>query len=746
MAQPSTSKSYDSGNTQRHGHDQALRDAEERYGALFDRSRDAVFLSDFKGHFIDANQAALDMFGYTREEIPLVSFSDLLGQEDIPKAFERIKELLATGAAKGLSEWQAKRKDGSRVWVEIQGSLVCKAGKPFAVQGIARDITERKALTDLLRLSEEKFKLIFNTASDAIFVRGLDGFFIEVNDAACQMLGYSREELLRLTPMDIDKSQTAKSLKERVGTLKGKNVLLVESEHLTKDKRRIPVELNFRLIEFEGRPAVLSIARDITKRKITEEALGESEQFAGTVISSVAEGIVVYDKNLHYKLWNKFMEDVSGVPAQDLLGKCALDVFPALRQKGVDKLLRRALAGEVVKLPDTHFVVPQNRKSVWLAGCYFPHRNAKSEIIGVIAFLQEVTERRKIERSLRASATRFRSLIENAPESICISRDGKIIYLNPMFRKIFSFNDSDSLEGRTIFDYVAPQCHAEIEKRNQSREAGEPVPGQYESIGLRKDGSQFPIQICANSIPLSEGIATLAFISDITERKQAEEKLLAYQGQLRALASKLSLTEERERHRLATVLHDRIGQNLALCRIKLEMCEAQAAHTPLEPELEGVLGTLKEIIAETRALTFELSPPVLYEVGLDAALNSLAEYIQKQSGIRCVCQIEGEPAPISNDLRAILFQAARELMINAVKHSQANEIFVNLKFENEQAVLIVRDNGRGFRPYANQKANISGFGLFSLRERLIPFGGACDIRSEPGQGACISLTAPLSKK
>jgi len=232
---------------------------------------------------------------------------------------------------------------------------------------------------------------------------------------------------------------------------------------------------------------------------------------------------------------------------------------------------------------------------------------------------------------------------------------------------------------------------------------------------------------------------------DITERKRAEDQLLAYQGRLQSLASELSLAEERERRRIARDLHDRIGQTLAICKIKLGALRASASSTGLAGPLDEIHELIDEIIQETRSLTFEVSSPILYELGLEAAVEWLVEQIQEQYGLLSHFEDDRQPKPLDDDVRVLLFQAVRELLTNVAKHAQAHNVKVSLRRENSNIKITVEDDGNGFdtSDVVSHWSRAEGFGLFSIRERLGHLGGCLEVESEPGHGTWATLAAPL---
>ncbi len=233
------------------------------------------------------------------------------------------------------------------------------------------------------------------------------------------------------------------------------------------------------------------------------------------------------------------------------------------------------------------------------------------------------------------------------------------------------------------------------------------------------------------------------------DRKQAEEKLRVYQKKLRSLASQLSLTEERERRRIAVELHDRIGQSLVFSKMKLKSLRESADTELSQKQLDEICDMIDQIIQDTRTLTFDLSSPILYEMGFEAAISDwLTDHIEKQHGIQASFEDDGQPKPLNDDVRILLFKAVRELLINVVKHARARKVKVSTRRNNGHILVTVEDDGVGFS-YADSSLHgkeKGGFGLFSIRERLDHLGGKLTIESEPGKGTRITLVTPLEQK
>jgi signal transduction histidine kinase len=230
-----------------------------------------------------------------------------------------------------------------------------------------------------------------------------------------------------------------------------------------------------------------------------------------------------------------------------------------------------------------------------------------------------------------------------------------------------------------------------------------------------------------------------------TRRKRAEDQLLDSQKQLRHLAAELGLAEERERRRLASALHDRVGHSLAIAKLKLRTAQALCPGSSPARPLEELREILDDAIRDTRSLTFDLSPPILYELGFESAVEWLAEQLDQDHQIQVTVEDDGQVKPLDEDLRVFLFRAVRELLVNVVKHAKASTAVVRLCRDDQNIEITVQDDGVGFAAEApgSLRRHVGGFGLFNIREQLDLRRGSLEIQSEPGKGTRVVLTAPL---
>jgi PAS domain S-box-containing protein len=349
-----------------------------------------------------------------------------------------------------------------------------------------------------------------------------------------------------------------------------------------------------------------------------------------------------------------------------------------------------------------------------------------------------LARKRKHDLELRKSEAKFRAVAQMSPSAIVIYQDGPFLFANPGAEALTGY-DASALLRMTLADLLHPDDRDLMRQREEERDAeSSSVPDRAEFRIVTKDGTERWVDYRWGWIRFQGVPATLGTAFDITERKRAEE-------QLRTLTTELTLTEERERHRMATYLHDVIGQTLALCRIKIRGLERSAPPEELTAPLNEVRELVDLSIRNTRSLTFELCPPILYELSFEAAVGWLAEEFHQQHGILFEVTDDGQPKPLNEEMRTILFQALREIFVNVIKHAGARRADVSIARDADHIRVVVHDDGAGFEMEKLARPGTGGFGLFNIRERLKYLGGVMEITSSPGAGTRVAVSAPLKR-
>lgn len=226
-------------------------------------------------------------------------------------------------------------------------------------------------------------------------------------------------------------------------------------------------------------------------------------------------------------------------------------------------------------------------------------------------------------------------------------------------------------------------------------------------------------------------------------RDALEAEVLDRTADLRRLATRLTLAEEKERRRIASNLHDHVGQALAMIKMRVREFQGNAMFGGFEDSIDEILRLLDQTIRYTRDLTGEISPPVLYELGLEPALDWLAERFTERYRHRVRLCTGGRSRELPEELAVMLFKSARELLINSAKYSGVDEARMDLTWGESTLTLRVEDDGLGFDPELSATRRRDAFGLFSIRERFRDLGGAVEIRSAPRSGCRVTMRAPL---
>jgi len=356
----------------------------------------------------------------------------------------------------------------------------------------------------------------------------------------------------------------------------------------------------------------------------------------------------------------------------------------------------------------------------------------------------DVRHYKKVKKALHESEERYRQLFENVPIGIYrTTPDGRILDANPTLVAMLGFASFAELATKNVGKDFLEASYSRSAFILRLERDGE-IKG-LESLWVKNDGALIHVRENAKLTRSQDGqVLFEGTVEDISQSKLAESKLLAYQEQLRALTSEMMLVEERERRRIASELHDQIGQNLALCKLKVAALEKNLNDDALKEELAVVRRLLECSIQDTRSLIFDLSPPILYELGFSAALEWLAERIQEQFHVPVEFESRLGDPELKNDQQVILFQVVRELLINVGKHARANQAKIILSHAGPFLKIQVNDDGVGFdasQIFAPREQN-SGFGFFSMRERLNYLGGGMEVKSRPGHGSQIILTVP----
>jgi len=741
--------------TERQRAEEALQESEERYRALFDRSLDCVYLHDFEGRFLDANDATLNLLGYKREEICNLDFTSLLSEDQLPIAYMTLQEIRETGFQKGLTEYRLRQKNGNHVYVETQGSAVFSKGTFTAIQAVARDITERKQVEGALTHSHDLMRYIIEHNRSAVAVYDRDLKYIYVSQRYLDDYKIKERDVIGKHNYEVfpDLPQMWKDVHQKA--LAGEICNAEDDPYLREDGTVDWTRWECRpWYEADGSVGGIIIYTEvITERKRAEEALRVSETSYRLLVENANEAIFVAQEGM-LKFINPMTSRLSGYSEQELTSRAFAEfVHPEDRSMVVERHLSR-LKGNALPPKYAFRLITQDGSIKWVElDAVLIEWEGK---LATLNFLSDITERKRAEEALRESEQRYRLISENTDDVIWILDLAtlRFTYVSPSVTRLRGYTPNEVLRQK-LNEVVTPESAAlisrKIEEAMKAFAAGDQSVRvlTHQIDQLHRDGSVIPTEVVTTLLidPVSQAIKILGVSRDITERKRLEHEAAKARADFLFAVS----------HELKTPLF-----LMASAQELLESLPAdQRAGRFLEYEevWNRNLHRLRHLIdnlvdsqrSEGMGLKITPVPTDLVEI-LQQTLKDV-DFLTLQQRVRFHLQLDSLP-PIPADPESI-HRLYENLLTNAIKFSPMDgEVEIALRCEGEEAIFSVRDFGAGipaseipllFQPFQRttsaDRAVIPGAGLGLYTAKLIAeaHGGSISLTSEEGKGTVVTV-------
>ncbi len=700
-----------------------------------------------------ANRAAAQTLGYpTVEELVSVeSFLQLVPEDEQSRLRTYRDARLGNEATPERYQARLLHKDGTTIWVELMPSILNWQGER-AIQSAFVDISDSLRTQQMLHESEERLRTFMDNTPALMTLKSLDNRYLMVNRAFRNFAQVSGKTAVGSTPSQLMTADHANAIAEH------DQMVLEENRAVTVDRDLIGLDGTRycrRVTKFpvydadEKLIGIGSYSVDTSAWKEAEEALQERESLINAISENLPGAlfrrVLRADGRLEFPFVSNSLHLVLGIDRENVVddAQALFEAFhPEDRERWMEALNKSVDTLEQVSV-DVRVNDPRGGTR-WMRSLARPQKLDDGTIVWDGLAL-DVTDEKNATGALRESEERFRNLVEGSLQGIgIIDTNYAPLFVNSAYATMFgypSIADIQLLDSH--LELIASNDRDRVRAYGEARLRGDFVPATYEVDGIRMDGSVVHIVSTMRLIAWKGCPAFQITATDISERMRTEARLHDYQQQLRRLASEISLAEEKERRRIASELHDGAIQNLALAKIKLGEFEKGLAPKHRGNTLDEIRELLDLSIRDARNLIFELSPPVLYELGLGAAIEWLGEQFQARYGISCRVVTDQGEAPVNIEIEIILFQALRELLVNVVKHANASRVIVKLRRLDDRLSLQVYDDGDGFDAAAVLTGSGSGgFGLFNIRERLQLLGATFEIES--GTGTSVTVTAPLA--
>ena len=603
-----------------------------------------------------------------------------------------------------------------------------------------------KSLVD----NERLYQGIVDTQATLICRLLPDGTISFINNAGSTYFGRKPEELTGGNLMSLMPEDERDKLLRHIGSLNTDNLITMHDCHLSADNGqsrwlRLIIQAIF---DRQGDLAGLQVeGQDITERKQAEEELRNNEEKYRSLIENIPDMVWTTDEKWNIVFVSPNAESLLGYTQEEMYQTSSWEAW--FDRVHPDDIKRAKAAFGALVEQGKHYDIEYRFKKkdgqwIWLQdrslGTY--EREGRRYADGLFT---DITKRKQVEEDLRENEGKYRSLILNIPDVVWTTdEEWRTVFVSPMSEPVLGYTQEEiykRVHWEAWFDRVHPN---DVEKAKAALKALV-EQGKHYDIEYRfkkKDGQWIWLQDRSLGTYEREGRRYAdGLFTDITKRKQTERQIDKFQKRLRLLTSQISLTAEQERRRLAIFLHDQISQTLAVIRLKLAAIQ-QPPSDGYSKQVANILELVDQAIQRTRSLTFDLSPPILYELGLEAALEWLAEQFQEQHDIIVKVEDDGKPKPLTDACRGLLFMAVRELLVNVVKHAKAKSVDISIRREGGKVRVIVHDDGIGFNS-SQMEEQTNGFGLFSIRERLRHIDGNFNLKSRCGRGTYVSMVAPL---
>jgi len=753
----------------------------ERLHSLFDTMSTGVIYYDEKQEVIDANPAALEILGISRDKVRSITHIDYEWKtiyEDGSKVDIDDHPMRVAFRTGKPSEQQVlgvlNRKENKYRWLQIKATPEFKSNsqKPFQVRTCFDDITDKYNSERLLEKRNEFTLKFAEHHPSGIVACNEKGELIFLNEAAKKWHG--------LDVLNVPQSEWADNYSlhnPETGNLLETDDIPLVMANKGKRAEQIPI-----LIKAKGQDprhvlcsaasmrdedgniiGALCIFDDVTYLKSKEEKLRQQEKELRIKLEQVEEsefflkeiakiakiGGWIMNTNTNELNWTEEVYNIHGVPVgeQPPLDK-ALDFYV----DGATEIVSQTLADSITNKTGFDFQLPfQNtqKEKLWVRAIGFPMLNEHNELVGLKGIFQDITDIRHMQDVMEEQQAMHDLLANNIIDVLSIFElDGSFRYVTPSIKKILGYEQSD-MDGRKFYEFVHPDDKLGLKKFLGNDVLIHASEKTYNVRVINKRGDYQWLEILSSLIYKNGELdCVVASARDITKAVLANKKLARYQNALKKLTNEIVNVEEKAKRRIASNIHDHLSQALVMAKIKIDKMIKEPEAWVLN-NLEFVKTHIVNALDNSRKITTELSPQVLYQLGIIEALHWLLENYDNAYPFSFEFKTSLVKVHLSDTSAIMLYRCVQELLNNAIKHSEASTITVTIDKIDSDIVVHVIDNGIGFEleeietiyHYSN-----GGYGLFSVSERLSNVGGKFHIQSNLGKGTDIKITMPSDEE
>jgi len=740
--------------------EQAVTESKKKYQIITENVSDVIWIMDIKTlKFNYISPSIFNLRGITAEEALNESLTESLLPDSAEKAKYRFELLYKKIKNKEFlpnlcDEYQQRCKNGQIIDVEISTSIIYdENGQPKEILGINRNITERKKAELALKDSEEKYRLITENTRDVIWKIDIKTLkYTYVSPSLVKLTGHKPEELLNVpfaNTLTTDSIRKAlRLLREMLNKPLNHELDYCERfQIISKEGVPVDIEASISFIYDEnGMPIEsLGVSRNISAQVKTEKALKESQAKLAKLIErqsiknkqlvnqlqyiyNNANGEIAFfdidgDK-ISFSSCNKMWAENIGYKPEELQN---LNISE-LNDQSISNLYRRFILNAIVKGEPIQEYLNWNNRHLHII--VIPIKNEKNDIIKSCgSFVYDITDRIEAELKIQETEERFFAIFNNSKDAIILMNIAtETIEVNEGFYQLVG---SHNLTKENILNhYIPPKYHDSLIEHFIQLKDSKSTP-TFESELIKEDGTLIPVEFSSSIITLNQTSMILCFVRDISIRKNMDKMLTQIGIQI----------ENRERRKMAADLHDNVGPLLSSMNMYLSALSRKPDLTPYNETITDIQRILKETISSVREISNNLSPQVLQNYGLTAALELFFK-----TKLRII------DLNIENNLGSLRFEEIKEVMIyniikelfnNSIKHSNASLITLKIEQKNNSVFVGYSDNGIGFEFEEKMNSTTETLGLFSIINRVKNIDGTYKMLTSQGKGFSIGISFPV---
>ncbi|HXF38895.1 MAG TPA: PAS domain S-box protein, partial [Blastocatellia bacterium] len=756
--------------TERKLAERALRESESRLQAILDNCPAMIFEKDLDGRYLQINRQFERTFDLAPAQVLGRTDDDLFPQE-LAAGFQATdRQVIEAGHALEFEE-RAVYADGLHHYIVHKFPLHDVAGDIYGVGGISTDITARKSAEDELRKQKEIFQKIFDHIPVMIRFLGREGHIKLVNREWERVCGWSQNEITA-NNLDIFSElypdpEYRQYVLDFIAASTGE---FADFKTTARDGRVI--DTRFASVRLEDGTNI-GIGRDITEKKLAEESLREAQARTDSILASVADAHIIFDREWRYIYLNKAAAEGMGRPPEEILGRTLWEVYPDIIGTALELQYHLAMQERAFVAFDFHYLP----LDTWWENHFYPVPE------GLAVFATNITERKRAEEVASRRTAQLAALHEieleissqnelsrvldvvthRAAELLSAYHCSIYIYEHETDQlRLVASLDSDLIglrlkrgegltgqvavagEVRVVGDYSEWQGRvAAFEGKGFGPALVVPLKWQQKVTGTislaRKRGEE---EFTDDDSSLLKQLAAEAAIA--IHQATLFDELQESRARLQVLSHRLIDSQEAERKRLARELHDQIGQALTAIQISLQAAKSQPAGGA-DAIVEDCLAIIDESLQLVHDLSFDLRPSLLDDLGLGAALRWYVERATTRADLLACLNVDVLGGRFSSEVETACFRIAQESLTNVVRHASARTVFVTLAHEEDCLKLTVKDDGVGFDVHEalDRKGRNTSLGLQGMRERASALGGTVEIKSNPGNGTAIEASFPI---